>query len=139
MGPTLELAPLTERDVDALYETGMDDVRDAFDDALLILHDLFQRYTGSWFGIQIPEEDRALQLLEDRLSLLSPGDSHRERIAQDLRAFLQFREHCARAGPSADTERVAQTAADMLREQWTALIEYPLAPDPVADRQSASR
>jgi hypothetical protein len=139
MGPTLEIAPLTERDVDALYETGMDDVRDAFDDALLILHDLFQRYTGSWFGVQIPEEDRALQLLEDRLSLLSPGDPHRERIAQDLRAFLQFREQWAREGPSADTERAAQNAADTLHEQWTTLIEYPLAPDPVENRQSASR
>jgi hypothetical protein len=138
MGPSLEIAPLTEHDVEALYAPEMDEVREAFDDSLLVLHDLFQRYTGSWFGIQIPEEDRALQILENRLSLLSPGNPHRERIAQDLQAFLQLREHCGREGASPDTERAAQGAADMLHEQWTTLIEYPLAPDPVADRRSAT-
>lgn len=139
MGPTLEIAPLDERDVDVLYGTGMDDTREAFDDALLVLGDLFQRYTGSWFGIQIPEEEVALQILEERLSLLPPGDPYRERIAQDLQAFLRLREHCEREGPSDDTERAAREAVEMLREQWTALTEYPLTPEPLVDRQSAAR
>jgi hypothetical protein len=139
MGQTLEIAPLADRDVQSLYEPRMEEIREAFDDSLLVLHDLFRRYTGSWFGIQIPDEERALQLVEDRLSQMSPGDPFRERISQDLRAYWQLRETCERDGPSAETEHAARMAAEALHEQWTALIEYPLAPQLATAQRPAAR
>ena len=125
MGQALELEPLRERDLEILYGPGMEQTRDAFDDALLVLVDLFQRYTGSWFGIQIPEEERAMEILEDRLSLILQGDPFRERVAAAMRAYEHLREECTRAGPSAETEEAARHAIEMLREQLTALTDYP--------------
>jgi hypothetical protein len=70
---------------------------------------------------------------------MRPGDPFRERIAQDLRAFGELRETCRREGPSIATEHAARAAADVLHEQWTALIEYPLAPGSTTDRTRIAR
>lgn len=136
MDSTVDLAPLGERDIELLYGPGMDDILDAFDDGLLVLRDLFLRHTGSWFGIQFPEEDHALRVVDDRLALLPPGP-HRERIEQDLRAYLQLRDTSEREGPSPRTEAAARAAADTLHDQWVALIEYPLAVGPATGRSPA--
>jgi hypothetical protein len=138
MGQALELAPLAERDLEILYGPGMEQTREAFDDALLVLGDLFQRHTGSWFGIQIPEEERAVEIVEDRLSLIPEGDPFRERVAAALRAYEQLREQCTRAGPSAATEEAARRAVDALHEQVTALTEYPLEPGSGGERTAAA-
>ncbi|SOD03344.1 hypothetical protein SAMN05216486_11039 [bacterium JGI 053] len=125
MGQAIELPPLRECDLDILYGPGMEQTREAFDDALLVLVDLFQRHTGSWFGIQIPEEERAIEILEDRLSLMPQGDPFRGRVLAGMRAYQRLREECARTGPSAATKDVALRAIEKLREQLTALTDYP--------------
>src|SRR5215218_5241571 len=107
MGQALELAPLAERDLEILYGPGMEQTREAFDDALLVLQDLFRRHTGSWFGIQIPEEERAMEILENRLSLMPEGVPFRGRIAAAIRAYERLRDQCTRRGPSAATEAAA--------------------------------
>jgi hypothetical protein len=139
MGPALELAPLTPADIDVLYRPGAEDVQEAVDDALLMLHELFVRYTGSNFEIQVPDEARALDLLDQALARLPVDDPHRRGLLQDRAAYELLRDTYERDGPSPDVERMAREAADLLHEQWVALMEYPLAPDPIADRRSASR
>jgi len=116
----------------------MEQTREAFDDALLVLRDLFQRHTGCWFGIQIPEEEHAMEILENRLSLMPEGGPFRERIAAALRAYEQLREKCADTGPSTATETAARRASDMLFEQLTALAEYPLEASSAGERTAAA-
>jgi hypothetical protein len=139
MGPALEIAPFTPADIEVLYRPGAEDVQEAVDDALLMLHELFVRYAGSPFEIQIPEEARAVELLDRALARMPADNPHRLRLMQDRAAYDRLRDRYEREGPSAETERAAREAADMLHEQWTALIEYPLTPDPVAEQRSGTR
>jgi hypothetical protein len=130
---TIDTTPLTESELRDLYRPEADPVREAYEDAVLVLEDLFRRYTGSWFGVQIPEEEKAIELLETSLGELPEPHPLRDRVVRTRRAYEALRQEVVRAGASNHTQEAARKAVDALSDQLAALTEYPLEPRPVID------
>ncbi|HSU13748.1 hypothetical protein [Longimicrobium sp.] len=101
------LAPLTRADVEQLYEPEMEEAQDALNECLLLLHELFARYTGVRFNTQFQDEEEALRSLHDSLAPLRDVHPFWPRMAQDIDAYWRLRAGWRRRVPhrSCDTAR----------------------------------
>lgn len=119
------VAPITRAEVAALYELQGEDVREALEDCLALLADLYQRHTGSMFNVNFPDEEVALKLLDEAIETLKDVDPFWQRMVQAADAYLALRAMIETHGPIVALRERAQAAVDQLVEQWTLLTRYP--------------
>ena len=119
------IAPLTRADVAALYDSCCEDVRDALSTALSVLDDLYQRHTGSMFGVRFLDEEVALTLLKECLDKLKDHDPYWQRIVENAERYLSLSEMARQDGLTEAVRERAQAAVDELSAQWGLLVQYP--------------
>ena len=119
------IAPLTNAEVETLHECRCEGVRDDLATALSLLADLYQRYTGSMFMVQFPDESVALGLLRDSIARLKGADRFCLRMLENTQKYLGLRAMAKQHGLTDAVRAEAETAVEQLSGQWNLLLRYP--------------